>query len=260
MYRRTLSVTFGSAILAIAWSIAPAHPPKADAAAIAMSIANPDRPAADRERDSWSRPQVVLGYLEARPGIHVIDYLAGDGYYSELLGHIVGATGQVIVYNNGGYAAFYGQELVQRFANRRVPNSLLKVAEIAALKLPPNSLDAALFVMSFHDVYYTPQGAAGPMGDASSMITNLYTALKPGGVVVVQDHVASAGSDPVDSVNKLHRIDPGVVRHTFEQAGFKLEAQDSTFGNAADDHSKLVFDPAIRHKTDQILYRFRKPK
>jgi predicted methyltransferase len=147
-----------------------------------------------------------------------------------------------------------------RFAGKRVPNTLLRVAEIADLKMPPSSLDAALFVMSYHDVYFAPQGAAGPMGDASTMVANLYTALKPGGSVVVQDHVANAGSDPVESVNKLHRIDPAVVRHTFEQAGFKLEAQDATFANTTDDHSKLVFDPAIRHKTDQFMFRFRKPR
>lgn len=260
MYPRAMFVTLSTAILAIAWSNAPAHPPKADAVAIAASIANPDRPAADRERDAWAKPQVVLSFLEARPGMQVIDYLAGDGYYSELLARIVGAKGRVIVFNNGGYASYIGQELAKRFAGKRVPNTLLKVTEIATLKLPPNSLDAALFVMSYHDVYFAPQGAAGPMGDASSMVANLYTALKPGGIVVVQDHVAGAGSAPADSVNKLHRIDPSVVKRTFEQAGYKLEAQDGTFGNPADDHSKLVFDPAIRHKTDQILYRFRKPK
>ena len=30
--------------------------------------------------------------------------------------------------------------------------------------------------------------------------------------VVVQDHVAKAGSDPVDSVQKMHRIDPEAVK------------------------------------------------
>ena len=45
-----------------------------------------------------------------------------------------------------------------------------------------------------------------------------------------------------------------------EQAGFKLEAQEDAFKNSEDDHSKLVFDPSIRHKTDQFLYQFRKPK
>lgn len=250
------------AAVALPWHslIARTAPAKADQAAIDASIASPERPAADRERDAWAKPRTVLTLLGARPGMQVIDYLAGDGYYSELVARVVGPNGQVIVYNNGGYASYIGQKLVKRFDDHRVPNTLLKVEEIADLKLPEKSLDAALFVMSYHDVYFTPPGAKGPMGDASQMVTSLYGALKPGGVVVVQDHAANAGSDPTETVGKMHRIDPGTVKRTFEQAGFKLESENDTFKNPADDHSKLVFDPSIRHKTDQFLYLFRKPK
>jgi predicted methyltransferase len=260
MRSRVIPALLASVVGALGWNPALAHPAQADARAIAASIASPERPQADRERDAWAKPQTVLTVLGARPGIQVIDYLAGDGYYSELLARIVGPKGRVIVYNNGGYASYVGQKLTQRFEGNRVPNTLLKVEEIADLKLPANSLDAALFVMSYHDVYFAPEGAKGPMGDASQMVSALFSALKPGGVVVVQDHIAKTGSDPVDSVQKLHRIDPEAVRRTFEQAGFRLDAQDDTFKNPADDHSKLVFDASIRHKTDQFLYRFRKPK
>ncbi|HZO23649.1 MAG TPA: hypothetical protein VFB37_14190 [Steroidobacteraceae bacterium] len=232
---------------------------KADARAISAAIASPDRPQADHERDAWAKPELVLTFLGARPGMHVIDYLAADGYYSELLARVAGPKGQVIVYNNGGYSSFIGQKLAKRFADHRLPNTLVKVTEIADLKLPANSLDAALFVMSYHDVYYTPKGASGPMGDAGQMVSALFTALKPGGVVVVQDHAAQAGTSPAESVQKLHRIDPEAVKKTFEQAGFKLDAQDDAFKNSEDDHSKLVFDPSIRHKTDEFLFRFRKP-
>lgn len=257
-----LPVLAALGLAAAAWNCAAAraaHPPQADTAAIAASIASADRSQADRDRDGWANPQGVLTFLGARPGMHVIDYLAGDGYYSELLGRIVGPRGQVIVYDNDGYAGFVGQRLVKRFDGHRVPNTLLKVTPIADLKLPAGSLDAALFVMSYHDVYFTPPRASAPMGDAAQMVGALFTALKPGGVVVVQDHVAAAGSDPVESVQKLHRIDPQAVRRTFEQAGFRLDAEQDTFKNSGDDHTKLVFDPAVRHKTDQFLYRFRKP-
>jgi predicted methyltransferase len=235
------------------------HPAKADKEAIAASIASTDRPPADREQDPWRKPDVILTFLGARPGMQVIDYLAGDGYYSELLARIVGPKGNVIVYNNGGYAGFVGQELVKRFANRRLPETMLKVTEIADLKLPPNSLDAALFVMSYHDVYYTQHNQKAPMGDAPQMVGVLFGALKPGGIVVVQDHIAQPGSDPTDTVQKLHRIDPEAVKRVFEQAGFKFDAEDNAFKNPGDDHTKLVFDPSIRHKTDQFIYRFRKP-
>lgn len=249
-----------SSILAIdCAAAAAARPVKADSAAIAASIASPERLPADREEDPWRKPEAVLTFLGARPGMQVIDYLAGEGYYSELLARIVGPKGKVIAYNNLGYAGYAGQGFAKRFANKRVPNTQLKIAEIADLKLPPDSLDAALFVMAYHDVYYVPEGAKGPMGDPAQMVSALFQALKPGGVVVVQDHVAAAGSDPVESVDKLHRIDPEAVKRVFEQAGFQFDGEDDSLRNPDDDHTKLVFDPSIRHKTDQFIYRFRKP-
>ena len=236
------------------------RPVNADSAAIAASIASPERLAGDREQDAWRKPEAVLTFLGARPGMQVIDYLAGEGYYSELLARTVGPTGKVIVYNNLGYGGYAGQGLAKRFADKRVPSTLLKVAEISDLKLPPNSLDAALFVMAYHDVYYVPEGYKAPMGDPAQMVGALFSALKPGGVVVVQDHVAAAGRDPMESVEKLHRIDPEAVKGVFEQAGFQFDAEDNSLRNPGDDHTKLVFDPSIRHKTDQFIYRFRKPK
>src|SRR5262245_25215208 len=119
---------------------AAAQPAKADTAAIAASIASPERPQSDREQDAWRKPDVVLTFLGARPGMQVIDYLAGDGYYSELLARIVGPSGNVIVYNNGLYASFVGQDLVKRFGDKRLPNTLQKMTEIPNLKLPADSL------------------------------------------------------------------------------------------------------------------------
>ena len=61
-------------------------------------------------------------------------------------------------------------------------------------------------------------------------------------------------------VDTLHRIDPAVVRKDFEAAGFVLDKQSDVVANPADDHTKLVFDPAVRGKTDRFAYVFRKPR
>jgi predicted methyltransferase len=61
-------------------------------------------------------------------------------------------------------------------------------------------------------------------------------------------------------VNKLHRIDPAVVRADFERAGFVLEATSQLLRNPGDDRTVNVFDEKIRGKTDRFLFRFRKPR
>jgi predicted methyltransferase len=73
------------------------------------------------------------------------------------------------------------------------------------------------------------------------------------------DHAAAAGSG-VSATETLHRIDPARVKSDVLAAGFKLDGESSILANAADDHTKKVFDPSVRGHTDQFLLRFKKPK
>jgi len=91
------------------------------------------------------------------------------------------------------------------------------------------------------------------------MLRKLHAAMKVGGVVIVQDHVAAPGGDTAEVVDKLHRIDPEVVRRDFKAAGFALEAESPMLAHPDDDHSKGVFDPAVRGRTDQFVFKFRRP-
>ena len=71
------------------------------------------------------------------------------------------------------------------------------------------------------------------------------------------DHVGLPG-DTRGSVEKFHRMDPETIKADFAAAGFVLEAESPILRMADDDHSKGVFDPAIRGRTDRVVYRFRK--
>jgi predicted methyltransferase len=44
-----------------------------------------------------------------------------------------------------------------------------------------------------------------------------------------------------------------------EAAGFVLDGESAILANPADPHDKTVFDPSIRGRTDQFLFRFKKP-
>ena len=238
---------------------APTSQHAADTAAIDAAIASTERLPGDPEEDAWRKPKEVLTFLEVRPGMRVVDYLSAGGYYTELLSRAVGSDGQVIAYNNPPYLKFSGEKPNQRYGNERLPNVVQVTTAPEEAPFEPNSLDGALFVMSYHDLHWRAKDGSWPTTDPAQSLAKLAAALKPGAAVVVQDHVATAGSDPAETVDALHRMDPAIIKRDFEAAGLQFETQSKVFANAEDDHTKPVFDPAVRHKTDQVLYRFRKP-
>ena len=71
--------------------------------------------------------------------------------------------------------------------------------------------------------------------------------------------MAALPGDAREAVEKFHRKDPAAIKADFV-AGFVLEAESPILRMADDDHSKGVFDPAIRGRTDRVVYRFRKPR
>jgi predicted methyltransferase len=227
-------------------------------AAIYASIDNVDRLPGDMDEDNWRKPSEVLTFLEVKPGAKVVDYLSAGGYYTELLSRIVGPTGQVIAYNNPEYLKFSGEKPKQRYGNDRLPNVVQLTTPPEEAPFEPNSLDGALFVMSYHDLYWQAKDGSWPKTDPAQALAKLVPALKPGATVVVLDHVAVAGADPAVSVDALHRMDPAIIKRDIEAAGLTFDSESKAFANADDDHTKPVFDPAVRHKTDQVLYRFRK--
>jgi predicted methyltransferase len=229
--------------------------PTADAAAIDAALANTDRFKGDSDQDAWRQPAEVLKFMELRPGQHALDYFAAAGYYTELMSRVVGADGKVIAYNNPEYRKFAADAPAKRYGNNRLPNVVELTTPVGAMPLDPASLDAALFMQSYHDLYW--RNKDWPETDAAKALAQLVPALKPGAAVVVVDHVAQPG-DPTKSVSALHRMDPALIKRDFEAAGLTFEAQSAVFANPADDHTKEVFDKAIRHKTDQVMYRFRK--
>jgi predicted methyltransferase len=227
---------------------------------VADAIASPDRFAGDIDEDAWRHPQAVLAFMGVEPGMNVLDYFAASGYYSELLSRSVGPAGSVIVYNNPTYAEFAGEKLAKRFENNRLGNAKVVTVPTSELKLEASSLDGVLFVMSYHDLYWTPKDAKAPLGDPAQVTASLFQALKPGGVVVVVDHAAKPGSDTLQVVDALHRIDPEAAKRDFAKAGFIFDGESKALEHLDDDRTKLVFDESVRHKTDQFILHFSKPK
>ena len=107
---------------------------------------------------------------------------------------------------------------------------------------------------NYHDLHNKIFGSP----DMKAFDRAIFNALKPGGVFIVEDHAAAAGSGARDT-ETLHRIDPIRMQQEIEAAGFILEAHSDVLRNAADDHPRAGFDPQVRGRTDQVVLRFRRP-
>jgi len=224
---------------------------------IAAAVAAPERSDKDRERDARDRPAEVMAFAGIRPGMAIADVFGGGGYWSELLARAVGAGGQVTLVNNTPYLEFAREDLKSRFADERLPGVTRRTIETCDLKLGTASYDLILIVMSYHDLYYVDEAGGWPAIDAGRFLDQLHAALKPGGSLLIIDHSAAPGAG--NSVaGTIHRIEENFARRDIESHGFKLEKTWDGYRNPADDLSKLVFDPAVRGKTDRFTHLYRR--
>jgi len=222
---------------------------------VAAAVADPGRPAEDKARDGDRKPAACVAFAGIRPGDKVADLMPGKGYFTKIFARVVGAKGWVYAFYPSEIDAMYAKHnmTVPPPADPRYPNVSSLHASIAAF-VAPEKLDVVWTSQNYHDLH---DKFFGPV-DIAAFNKAVYNALKPGGVFIVLDHVAAAGSGLRDT-DTLHRIDPAAVKREVEAAGFKFAGESDALRNPADPHTALVFDKSIRGHTDQFLFKFRKP-
>jgi predicted methyltransferase len=243
-----------SVLAALAVSVAGVALAAAVPANITAALADKTRPEADVKRDAARHPGELLAFAGVKPGDKVADFMMGGGYFTVILSPAVGPRGKVYAYQSAEFINFraaYGDEQKKAVAGR--DNVVALTAPLSAVNLP-DGLDLVLTVQNYHDLHLKPF----PADTAASVNAQVFKALKPGGVYLVVDHTALPGA-PIETADKLHRIDPAIVKQEVQAAGFKFEGESPLLQNPADPHTALVFDPSIRGKTDQFIYKFRKP-
>lgn len=225
----------------------------------AAAVSAPGRAASDIALDEVRRPAEVLRWMGLRRGMRVLDYFAGSGYYTEIMARAVGPTGSVTAWNT----PFFNSRPAVRDAlaaiRQRQPNTAMLSSPTTALSFPDNAYDFVMLHLVYHDAYWESARFNLPRIDPNTLTAALFRATRPGGTVAVIDHVAAAGRDTRAEVEANHRILPATVRADFERAGFVFDGESEMLRNPQDDHSKNVFDPSIRGRTDRFVYRFRRP-
>jgi predicted methyltransferase len=251
------SVPYFAALLLTVLSTLSAHADTQIPAIVTAAVADPRRAADQVKLDPARKPAQLLAFAELKAGDRVADFMPGNGYFTRIMSGVVGANGRVY--------AFLPAEQLENCAPSEVagtktlehdPNyANISVVSAATANFNLATLDVIWTAQNYHDLHDSFMGPA----NVAALNRAFFKALKPGGIYLVIDHIAESGSGLRDT-ESLHRIDPLRLRKEIEAAGFRLDAQSDLLRHPQDDHTLSVFDGRVRGRTDQVVYRFRKPK
>ncbi len=211
-------------------------------------VAAADRSDEDRKTDERRKPATLLSFAGVKPGMAILDIGAGAGYTTELLARAAGPSGKVWGHNS--------QQMIDRFVKTAFDDRAKGLKGVKIIKhvaefddpVPPDAppLDIVTIILIYHDTAYLPV-------DRAKMLFRLYTALKPGGVVIVTDHSAKEG-EGISVVKTLHRIEEATLVKEMKAAGFKLVASSNAWRNPEDPRTEAFFK--MKTHTDQFALKF----
>jgi predicted methyltransferase len=226
--------------------------PAAAPANIKRAIESNARPAEQSARDADRKPAETLMLAGIRDGARVVELAAFGHYWTNMLVEAVGPSGQVYLVDMPWTDRFGGE--AGRAFDTAHANATYTQAHYNQMQLPAN-VDAVLLAQFYHDL---KRESADESVDTADMNERIFAALKPGGLYLVVDHNAEAGSGWRDAMT-LHRIDPAVIKSEVTAAGFELVEDSNLLANPADDRKQSMRAANLRGHTDQAVLVFRKP-
>jgi predicted methyltransferase len=254
-HRNIRSFTF--ALTLLGWGVFTAGTSRA-ADIYDAAVQHSGRTADDQKRDGMDHPAQILRLAHIQPGMRVGDFMAGDGYYSELLSYIVGPKGHVLLINNPSFDRWANNAWEGRIAHNRLPNVEHLTVDLNHMTIRDGSLDALLVVKVYHDMYWVDtEDNNWPKVDTSAVIDELVKVLKPNGTLLIIDHSSQPGAGNTVA-SSLHRIEESYAIHDFESRGMKLVGKSDLLRTPGDPRTQVAYKEPILGKTDRFILVFRK--
>jgi predicted methyltransferase len=192
-------------------------------ASLAEAVRSPTRSAQNVARDRYRHPRESLTFWGLKPGMTIVEIWPSGGYWTEILAPYAKATG-------GRYIAAVpdsSRGLPAKFADRAIYGDIANtvVNDKSGPLVPPGTADFVLTARNIHDWMDTP-------GMPEKAMRDFYAALKPGGILAVEQHRA----DPRPMVKNASDgyMSTAYVVKLAEDAGFKLDASSEINANPKD--------------------------
>lgn len=169
-------------------------------AALQAAVASPSRPAADVARDVYRRPFETLTFWGLTPGSTIVEIEPGRaGWWRNILEPYAAATG-------GTYVP----------VSRPLEN----------MGVEDGTADMVVVARAFHNWHRA--GRTGPY------LAAFFKALKPGGVLAVEQHRSVDGLNPDQTAPTGYMPESHIIQAA-RAAGFELDARSELNANPADD-------------------------
>jgi predicted methyltransferase len=195
------------------------------------------RSAENKARDKYRHPKETLEFFGLKPGMTVVEITPGGGWYTEVLAPALQGNGKL-------YAAVYDPTAMPEGRGRdyQTKNNETLRAKLAA---NPNTMGGAELlpfdpanpqfgegradlVVTFRNVHNWTSA-----GNDAAMFKGFFAALKPGGVLGVEEHRAAAGTDAKTSAETGYIPTEYVVKLATD-AGFELAEKSEINANPND--------------------------
>ena len=208
-------------------------------AAIAAAMRGSHRSASAADRDPYRRPVETLAFFGFTPTMTVLDVGQGAGYYAELLAPVLAKDGLYLATNREPpstspkpsvhhWTAYEGVRFDALL--RAAPELYGKVQVIRVdYEAPKLNLDGKVdMVLMMREVHMMKN-----WGTLDTWLREIHRALKPNGILGVEDHRAAPGANPEETVQKGYLPEAWVIEN-IEAAGFALAGRSEINANPKD--------------------------
>ena len=207
--------------------------------AIAATIRGSHHTASAADRDQYRHPVETLAFFGFAPTMTVLDVGPGAGYYTELLAPVLAKDGLYLATNRKPPST-----VAEPSAHHWTPyegerfDALLHAApelygKVQVIRVdyekPQLNLDGKVdMVLLMREVHMMKN-----WGTLDTWLREIHRALKPNGILGVEDHRAAPGANPEETVKKGYLPEAWVIAK-IEAAGFALAGKSEINANPRD--------------------------
>jgi predicted methyltransferase len=208
----------------------------ANAALLDAAISGPQRSDKARERDPYRHPEETLQFFELEPSQTVLEIAPGGGWYTEILAPYLREHGKLY---EAEYDGPQGSPSAEAQAGRAAFARKLAATPAIYGNVVVGTLHAGQFsgfpadasvdrVLTFRNIHNWIKD-----GEIDANLRAFYAALKPGGILGVEEHRAAPGTSLQQTIDTGYVSEDYVIAHA-RAAGFELIGRSEVNSNARD--------------------------